>query len=311
MERRGLDGLPRTDTQGGLVTVRASVVVPTYNRAESLTRLLVALESQRLPRDEFEIVVVDDGSTDRTEEVLRARPHVLATRQRNQGPAMARNSGVDRSTGALIVFVDDDCVPEEDWLQRLIDADDEAGPDVAGFGGRIDPLRHGFLADFVQAERLVDHSPLAGHPTTLRYLVTANAAFRRDAFCAVGGFDPAYRTAAGEDVDLSFRIRALGHRLIPAPKAKVLHAHPTSLRRLLRVYRRGGAARTRLASRHADLSVQAGTRTLLSPRAWQRRIADYRNAGAPRRRIPVYLLLRSLCLAAFLWGVVEAKVAEK
>lgn len=292
------------------MTPRASVIVPTYNRAASLDRLLDALDSQCVAPERFEVVVVDDGSTDHTPEVLRGRRHVSSVRQVNQGPGAARNHGVLESTSPLIVFVDDDCVPEEDWLQRLIEADDAAGPQVAGFGGRIAPLHRSFLADFVQGERLVDHSPLDGDPAGLRYIVTANAAFRRTQFRSVGGFDRAM-SEAGEDVDLSLRLRALGHRLVRVPDATVRHAHPTSLAGILRIYRRSGGARNRLASRQIDLSIGSGAQTLLSPRMWKHRISDYRRAGAPPWRIPLYLLLRMLCLAAFVVGLVEAKVSDR
>ncbi len=289
---------------------RASVIVPTCNRVDALIRLLDALDRQTVRRDQFEVIVIDDGSTDRTPEVLATRPHVLSARQPNQGPGLARNHGVDRASGALLVFVDDDCVPDERWLQRMLEAEERAATDVAGFGGEIQPLCRGFLADFVQAERLVDHSPLAGDPSGLRYVVTANAAFRGPAFRAVAGFD-AGMTTAGEDVDLSLRIRAHGHRLLRVPDAKVHHAHPTSLERLLRIYRRSGGARVRLASRHAAMGLDAGAGQLLSLGAWRFRIADYRSAGAPAWRIPVYLVLRTVCLLAFAYGVLEARVGKR
>src|SRR5262245_53142880 len=98
-----------------------SVVVPTYNRAASLRRLLNALEGQTYPVERFEVVVVDDGSTDGTREAVR-RMHMSFTlrlvEQAHGGPSAARNRGVQAAIGELIVFVDDDVVPAPDLLDE-------------------------------------------------------------------------------------------------------------------------------------------------------------------------------------------------
>src|SRR4051812_32873595 len=110
---------------GGCPVPRVSVVVPTFNRRESLQRLLVALAGQTHPVDDFEVVVVDDGSTDGTGELLQRLepPYALqALRQSNGGPALARNRGVARARGELIVFLDDDVEPLPELVSEHVAA---------------------------------------------------------------------------------------------------------------------------------------------------------------------------------------------
>ena len=97
-----------------------SVVVPTYNRCDRLHRVLTALAAQTFPRTSFEVIVVSDGSTDGTDEYLRSdRPplQLVAVMQPNRGPGPARNAGVERARGRLILFVDDDVVAAPDLVE--------------------------------------------------------------------------------------------------------------------------------------------------------------------------------------------------
>ncbi|MCS6911591.1 MAG: glycosyltransferase family 2 protein, partial [Anaerolineales bacterium] len=113
-----------------------SVVIPTYNRQATLRRCLTALLAQTYPA--HEIIVVDDGSTDGTAEMMtRDFPIVRFFRQKNAGPASARNRGIREASGDVIAFTDDDCLPPADWLERLADGY-RRHPDVAGVGGYLD-----------------------------------------------------------------------------------------------------------------------------------------------------------------------------
>lgn len=260
--------------------------------------MLVALAAQTIEPSSFEVIVVDDGSDDDTPQLLSRASGVTALRQENGGPGRARTAALPLVQSPVVAFVDDDCVPTADWLEALTLAARDAPPDVGGFGGPILPLARGFMADFVQAERVVGHSPDPHDAQRLRYLVTANAAYRADLLRDVGAFDPAL-SDAGEDVDLSYRIRAQGATLVPVPRAVVHHDHPTSLRRIWSIYARSGAGRARLAQRHPELGISRGASSVLSWSNWADRIRDYRRAGAPRRRLPAYVILRLTCLAAF------------
>ncbi len=283
---------------------RVSVVIATYNRADSLARLLAALDAESRSRL-AEVVVVDDGSTDRTHEVI-ASQGVRRVVTRHGGPAAARNAGWRAAAGDLIVFTDDDCVPAPGWLEGLI-APLCRDPSIEGVGGEIVPLVHGFIEDFASAERL------AGHGVTeegdVRYLVTANAAFRRSALERSGGFDESFAHPAGEDVDLSVRILAHGGRLVLATRAMVAHDYRSGLRSLFRTYWRHGAARRTLAARHAAMAGGMAARRALSPPAIAERYKRYR-AVAPRWRALTYMVLRVLCLTVFAAGMLTPASVE-
>ena len=282
-----------------------SVIVPTYNRSASLRRLLDALARCDVPEGGFEVIVVDDGSSDDTQAVVdEAGVPVRYVRQENAGPAAARNRGWRLSRSPIVAFTDDDTVPDRRWL---VDVTAELGahPDLSGLGGTVRPLHRGFLADFVQLERLVGHG---ADERGVRFLVTANAAYRTDVLRRVGGFDEGFARPAGEDTDLSFRVRHGGGRLGVTALAAVLHDHRTSLRNLFRTYFRHGAARHRLATQHPDLGVAEAVRTMTGPSYWVERYRYYRREGQVGPGVAVvYCGLRAACLVAFAAGMRSAR----
>jgi GT2 family glycosyltransferase len=290
----------------GVYRPAITVVVPTYNRAASLARLLDALADCHIPPGGVEVIVVDDGSTDGTADVVRrSRVGARYVRQANRGPAAARNAGWRLAPSPVVAFTDDDTVPDRRWLVDLVD-ELRARPGLAAVGGAIRPMRRGLLADFVQRERLVGHGVEDGGE--VRFLVTANAAWRVDALRAVGGFDERFPTAAGEDVDLSYRVIAHGRRLGTTDRAAVLHDHRTTVRGLFRTYHRHGLVRPRLAAAHPGMGLGAATRTVLAPAYWGARFRHYRREGASPARALVYCGLRAAGLACFLAGALAAQM---
>lgn len=281
-----------------------SVVVPTFNRAPSLRRLLAALQEAEVPPGGVEVVVVDDGSSDGTAEVVAAAgPPIRYVRQENRGPAAARNRGWASARGQIVAFTDDDTVPDRRWLLDLVEWFD-SHPDAGAVGGAIRPLRPGFLAEFVQLDRLVGHGD---DERGVRFLVTANVAFRRWALERVGGFDEGFATPAAEDTDLSFRLRAAGVPLHTCAGAVVLHDHRTTLGALVRTYVEHGRGFEALARNHPG--VGAGpARALATPAHWWARYRRYRGDGSVGRvRSVAYLALRVLGLASFAVGMVAAR----
>ena len=283
-----------------------TVVVPTYNRASSLARFLEALGDCVPPPGGSQVVVVDDGSTDGTADVVR-RSGIDAryVRQDNRGPAAARNTGWRLARSPIVAFTDDDTLPDRHWLVDLV-AELGARPGLAGLGGDVLPLRRGFLADFVQLERLVGHG---ADESSVRFLVTANAAYRIEALRAVGGFDEQFPIAAGEDVDMSYRMIGEGRRLGVTSLAVVRHDHRTSVRGLFGTYYRHGTARQVLAGRHDQLRTAATVANLASWRHWVDQYRYYRAAGGASPSVTVcYLVLRVVGLSSFALGLVIARV---
>jgi glycosyltransferase involved in cell wall biosynthesis len=226
-----------------------SVIVPAHNRQKPLQALLARLEQQDYPTDRFEIIVVDDGSTDGTADLLRqsaAESRLQLLRQARQGPGAARNAGAQIARGEVLAFTDSDCLPEPGWLSALARA---CEPPVAAAGGQVENLDSGAWLRKFQHARGVDH--IANHHPSPLYLDTANASFLKDVFWQAGGFNPAYTWS--EDVDLGLRLRRMGFRLTTAPEAVVWHTGPVSLWAYLQRSRRIGCARGQLAADHPEV----------------------------------------------------------
>jgi GT2 family glycosyltransferase len=226
-----------------------SVVIPTCNRADDLRRCLTALEGQTLAAERFEVIVVDDGSQDGTAGVLQdmqahGRLRLRSFAQANRGPAAARNRGL-KAAAPLVAFTDDDCVPEPDWLERLLEA---LPPDArcAGVGGRVVRRRDTRISRFIDAIGTLNPPLQDGRA---RYLVTANALYRRACLLEVGGFDEQFAWPGGEDRDLSDRLGERGYYHAFTESAAIRHNHRDSLAGLYathRHYGRGERSRTRL-----------------------------------------------------------------
>ena len=187
-----------------------SIVVPTFNRRSSLKRLLEALAEQTYPHASFEVVVVDDGSTDGSVELGRslALPYALrVVEQPHDGPAAARNLGVEQARGALILFLDDDVVPLPDLITTHV-ATHQGNPNSVVVGPMSPPSNWPRPAWIRWEEDKLEvqyRALLAGeYPCTPRQFYTANASLSRGQFLDVGGFDPRFQRA--EDVELAFRL---------------------------------------------------------------------------------------------------------
>lgn len=220
-----------------------SVILPTHNRSELLQRCLFSLESQSFPAEEYEVVIVDDGSTDETKgtiEAFQARSEMRLTylTRAHRGPASARNEGAQRASYPIFAFIDDDCVADGNWLRKLRDGFEAKGTGAVEGRvlaiGPVDPLR-----------RVVVN--MEGG----QYL-TANIAYRRDTFQEIGGFDETFPYPAGEDYDLAWRCIQAGYEVDFSPEALVWH--PTSYEPLVDSLRRLRTWRSivYLAQKHPD-----------------------------------------------------------
>lgn len=179
-------------------TPRLSIVMATYNRVDLLAKQLNAFDSQCVSKSEFEIIIVNDGSSDETEQFLKDRVNkILNLRvidQENSGPAAARNNGVKYSNSNIIAFTDDDCIVDSDWVKIILSRlEGESIKVLEGLTytdkGLRTPLTH-------QIENL------AWNPV----IPTCNAAYRKDFFEKMGGFDVSFPYPHNEDTDLAWRV---------------------------------------------------------------------------------------------------------
>jgi GT2 family glycosyltransferase len=215
-----------------LIIQSVSVVIPTFNGASRIGRCLDALLGQTKPEAlEVEIIVVNDGSTDNTAEAVSRYPEVLLINQANAGPAAARNCGAREAKGDILLFTDDDCVPTSDWLRSILDPFKE--PDVVGSKGAYRTRQKSIVARFVQIE-YEDRYRLMEGEDKIDFIDTYSAAFRRDRFLEMNGYDTSFPVACAEDIELSYRMSARGWKMVFVPSAIVYHTHPGDLLRYLK-----------------------------------------------------------------------------
>ena len=200
-----------------------SVVVPVYNGASTIVDCLRGLLAQSMARETFEIIVVDDGSTDETAALASAFP-VRLLRRDNGGAAAARNSGMEVARGTWVAFIDADCVASRGWLHALTAAVRAPGPPMLGAAGRTLGLRSTSpAARFCDLTGSLDAERHLAHPR-YPFPPSGNVLYRREALLAVGGFDPRFRSY--EACDLHARLRARdGGAFVFVPRAVVLHRH--------------------------------------------------------------------------------------
>ena len=204
-----------------------SVVIPTYNRRPILEKCLLALERQQAcPEiDRYEVVVVDDGSTDGTPDWLRGAaerfPHVRLIEQSHGGPAEGRNRGVDHAYGDVIVFIDSDLVVTDSFLSC------HASSLVRSWEARGDRLcfTYGAVVNTANFEQpTAERHKL--RDLSWAYFATGNVAIAKEVLQRVGLFDTGFRLYGWEDLELGERLRRMGVQLIKCPAAVGYHWHP-------------------------------------------------------------------------------------
>ncbi len=211
-----------------------SVVVVTYNRVEQLRRSLTAVAA--LDHPDFEIVVVDDGSTDGTSEMVRtAFPQVrYFARPANRGEPIVRNIGFRAAQGDIIATTDDDCVPPRDWLRQHLRYYDD--PRVGIVGGLQVAVAPNFYDHFesAQYDMHLDALQRLDRVDGFDHLITGNLSVRRAVFDRVGGFDERFRRD-GADADFTRRVGRAGYAIIRDPNLSVGHLKVYGLRSYLKM----------------------------------------------------------------------------
>jgi glycosyltransferase involved in cell wall biosynthesis len=220
------------------VTPEISVVVPTHNRLEILPDVLRALDGQ-VEAPVFEILVVDDGSTDKTAEWLTGwRPRTVARvlRQDNAGPAKARNVAVSNARGRFVAFLGDDTVPAPGWLRALRAAAAKRGdPEnlgVLGYTAWHERMRLTAFLRYINDYGLQFGYALISDPehVPFNFVYTSNLFLPRELLVRQP-FDLRFPYPAWEDIELGYRLERQGFRLVYEPAARTHHFHPTDLAR--------------------------------------------------------------------------------
>lgn len=227
-----------------------SIVIPAYNSSATLRKLLESLVQQTVSG--FEVIVVDDASTDDTAAVVAEYGFHYERLTANQGPATARNRGAALTRGAWLVFADADTVFLPDTMKRIEFTVRESDADalVGTYAGI--PANEGFLPRFkaLWEEVTIDLflQPSGTGLTPYSTWAPRPGLVRREAFDAVGGFNTAFRGADLEDMELGYRLAAQGYRTYFAPSIRIRHHYPATLYGELRPFARRCAIWMRMRS---------------------------------------------------------------
>lgn len=206
--------------------IKYSVIVPAYNSAGTIEHCLKALTQQSMNMELCEVIVVDDGSTDRTGDIIKKFP-VKYLRQPNLGPAAARNHGAAKASGEVLLFTDSDCVPDYRWVEEMTRP--FADRDIAAVKGAYRTAQKALTARFAQVE-FEERFELLKKTELIDMVDTYSAAFRREVFLGAGGFDESFPAANNEDTDLSYKLSVAGHKMVFNPGAIVCHLrHPDTI----------------------------------------------------------------------------------
>ncbi len=228
-----------------------SVVVPAYQAADVIGNCVKALKAQSIPCERYEIIVVDDGSTDETAAAAR---HACADRVLvipHQGRSAARNAGIEAAQGEIILFTDADCEPAPDWIEQITQP--FLDPDIAGTKGVYRTRQKELVARFAQLEYEDKYIRMARRDR-IDFVDTYSAAYRRNILLANDGFDP--HLEVDEDQELSFRLARKGYQMVFAPQAAVYHRHVTSVREYWRRKFEIGYWKALLLSWHPERTIR-------------------------------------------------------
>lgn len=233
---------------------KVSVIVCSYNGGQTLEACLRSLKKIDYP--DYEVVVVDDGSTDHTKEILSHHPWVNAIYQTNHGLSVARNVGAAAATGEIIAYTDSDCMADPDWLYYLVGT--LLSGNYAGVGGPniSPPAQNWHQACVAAAPGGPSHVLLTD--VVAEHIPGCNMAFYRWAFEKVGGFDPEYRKA-GDDVDFCWRLQQEGEVIAFSPSAIVWHYRRFTLKAFRKQQEGYGEAESLLRFKHLVFFGPTGT----------------------------------------------------
>jgi glycosyltransferase involved in cell wall biosynthesis len=213
--------------------VKASVLIPCYNRAEHIGQVIGNVKAQTCPADE--IIVVDDASTDNSTEVIEASQVTLVKHERNRGPAAARNTALEHASGDIVIYIDADAYADADLIGTLKQAYEQLSRlPVGGVGGR--GIESNITTVYDRWRALHARQDFGPRPRyNVPYLFGLCASYRRDALLDVGGFDTFFPINAGEDADVGYRLKGSGYGLYYTPDAIVYHQHADTEESLKRV----------------------------------------------------------------------------
>lgn len=237
-----------------------SVITPVYNGEKTIAKCIESLLNQDYPKDKYEVIVVDNGSTDNASTVIKEFVHKSTSAQEHQrkicyihepvrGSYKARNTGIKQASGEMLAFMDADCIADKYWLKNGVEgfSDDNVGC-VAGTIKSCDPAN--YVEEYLSEREILSQQEKTDN-MPLSYAKTANAFYRRDVFERIGLFEEKW--VSGGDADLSWRMQLETDCKIKfITNALVLHKHRSSLKAMFRQCVKWGVGYSLLSRKYRD-----------------------------------------------------------
>ncbi len=204
----------------------ASIIIPCYNSENTIKECIdsIILDSQNTHHN-VEIIAVDDGSNDSTRDILRSYKDVKYIYIENMGPATARNRGAETARGEILLFTDSDCIVQPGWIDQMLIPFLE-NRHISAVKGAYRTHQEEITAQFCQLE-FQERYRFLERQKFIDFVDTYSAAFKKDTFWEIGGFNESFPYPNNEDVDLSYRMASYSKLMVFNPKAVVIHKHKT------------------------------------------------------------------------------------
>ena len=225
---------------------KCSIIIASYNEGENLKKCLASLQAIDSHKESFEIIVIDNNSTDNTAEIVKNFPEVVYLQEKRQGAAFARNKGVQHSKSDIVVFLDADTSVTKKWLYHMTES--FQNKKIGAIGGAIYPFsknnifsRYLGVSLFLRYPRYKERKEIKGYPS-------CNLAIRKELIAE--GFDTSTFTTYGEDKDICWQILRKGYKVIFEPDAIIYHRHPENLSELLKLLVKSSLGRVNFSKKY-------------------------------------------------------------
>ncbi len=251
-----------------------TVIIPTYNRKDILKKCLNALFNQTYPQSDYEIIVVDDGSTDGIEKVVKSLINVSSCRlrylrQKHKGPATARNLGIKNANGKIILFIGDDIIATPNMLREHMEFHKRYTSQSIAILGYVTWPPDAVITPFM--EYLYESGVQFGYSSiddclnvSYYYFYTSNISLNRQFLLNYGLFDEDFPFAAWEDIELGYRLTRQNLRILYNPQAIAYHEHPMAPKSFSKKATRIGYSRVILYQKHPELDAHLNSKSRFS-----------------------------------------------
>jgi glycosyltransferase involved in cell wall biosynthesis len=295
------------------VKPEVSIIIPTYNRAGIIEKSLNSLLLNNASTNSFEVILVDDGSTDTTFDIIKSLERtytipIVYILQDHKGPAVARNKGIAAAKGKIIIFLDDDIIVDHGFVEEHINGHNKYPGENVAVQGIIQWSEELKITPFMKfyEKKISDYAYLSDG-TEVESIITHNVSFIKSFLDKYGGFDESFLYAASEDTDLTLRLRQYGLKVLLYKRAIGKHYQMISIREGCKREERIGKAYTILIKNHpylkkVNLSYREFIRIKIEHLFLTCMYPLFVIVSAVGWRYPLNRYYRIKCYLAFLYG---------